>query len=221
MTMLTKAEVEAVKGFDPAYEALWQDVQAAADRVHLTRGTDRSWAWHHLLLAAANFKAQMPLFPARLAPVPASENLERGDILEVPVPGGLLTLRAEDPVTWRELSESMRGLAAPRTSTVLSALWPGRHLIADWRALSAAAALVGARDGWDHNPVEPESTDQLPVDWDTYAWYRQAALACAAREGLQPIQVERALYALGDAMPGATWAAYAARIEEQLARLSS
>jgi len=124
MTMLTKAEVEAVKGFDPAYETLWHDVQAAADRVHLTRGTDRSWAWHHLLLAVANFKAQMPLFPARLPPVPGSANLQRGDILEVPVPGRLLTLRAEDPGTWRELCEGMRGLAVPRTATVLSALWP-------------------------------------------------------------------------------------------------
>jgi hypothetical protein len=62
-------------------------------------------------------------------------------------------------------------------------------------------------------------TDQLGVEWDTYAWYREAALDCAAREGLRPIQVERALYALGDAMPGATWAAYAARIEDQLAHL--
>ncbi len=105
-----------------------------------------------------------------------------------------------------------------RATTVLSALWPGRHVITDWRALSAAAALAGARDGWDQvpDPVEPEGTDPLQVKWDTYPWYRKAVLDCAAQEGLLPIQVERALYTLGDAMPGATWAAYASWIEERL-----
>ncbi len=107
---------------------------------------------------------------------------------------------------------------AMRATTVLSALWPGRHVITDWRALSAAAALAGARDGWDQvpDPVEPEGTDPLQVKWDTYPWYRKAVLDCAAQEGLLPIQVERALYTLGDAMPGATWAAYASWIEERL-----
>jgi hypothetical protein len=219
--MLTKAEVQAVKGFDPAYASLWQDVQTAADRVHLSRGTDRSWAWHHLLLAVGNFKAQMPLFPEPLPPAPGGENLERGETLEVPVPDGHLTLQVEDPATWRQLSEHIRGLAVPRTTTVLSALWPGRHLIADWRSLSAAAALVGARNGWAHAPVEPERTDQARVDWENYSWYRRTALECASQEGLHLIQVERVLYTLGDAMPEATWTAYASQIEERLARMSS
>ncbi len=221
MVMLMKAEVLAVWEFGPAYEALWQDVQAAADRVHLSRGADRSWAWHHLLLAVANFKAERPVFPARLPPIPAATELARGDILEVPEPGGLLSLEAEDPATWRELSERMRGIAVPRATTVLSALWPGRHVIADWRALSAAAALVGARDGWDHSPVDSQGTDPLRVDWATYSWYRKAVLDCAAQEGLLPIQVERALYVLGDAMPGVTWAAYASRIEARLASMGN
>jgi hypothetical protein len=210
-----------VDGFDPAYEALWKDVQAAADRVHLSRGTDRSWAWHHLLLAVGNFKSQMPLFAAQLPPALAGEHPDRGEILEVQVPGGRLTLRLRDPATWRELSERMRGLAVPRTTAVLSALWPGHHLIADWRALSAAAALAGVRNGWAHAPVEPQRTDQLPVNWETYSWYRQTALECANREGAQLIQVERALYTLGNAMPGATWAVYASQIEEGLASMSS
>jgi hypothetical protein len=122
MVMLTRAEVLAVRQFGPDYEALWQDVQAAADRVHLSCSTDRSWASHHLLLAAANFKAQSPVFPAGLPPWSAAE-LQRDDILEVPVPGGLLSLKVEDPATWRELSESMRGIAVPRATTILSALW--------------------------------------------------------------------------------------------------
>jgi hypothetical protein len=145
--MLTKAEVRTVKRFDSAYEALWRGVQAAADRVHLARGADRSWAWNHLLLAVGNFKAQMPIFPGPLPPATASENPARSETLEVPVPDGHLTLRVEDPATWRKLSKRIRGLAVPRTTTVLSALWPGRHLIADWRALSAAAALASMIQG--------------------------------------------------------------------------
>ena len=90
--MLTKAEVRAVKRFNPAYESLWQDVQAAADAVHLSMGTDRSWAWQHLLLAVGNFKAHMPLFPEPLPPAPDSENLKRGETLEVRGAG-----RAPDP----------------------------------------------------------------------------------------------------------------------------
>ena len=219
--MLTGAEVRAAKGFDPAYESLWQDVQAVADRVHLSRDADRSWAWHHLLLAVGNFKAHMPLFPEPLRPAPDKENLERGGTLEVPVPDGHLILRVEDSATWRELSERIRGLAVSRTTTVLSAIWPGRHLIADWRALSAAAALAGARNGWACTPVKPERTDQVRVDWETYSWYRRTALECASQENLHLLQVERVLYALGDPMPGATWTAYASQIEKRLARLSS
>ena len=220
MVMLTRAEVLAVGQFGPDYEALWQDVRGVADRVHLSCGTDRSWAWHHLLLASANFKAQSPVFPAGLPPVLSAE-LQRGDILEVPVPGGLLSLGVKDSATWRELSEGMHGIAVPRATTVLSALWPGRHVIADWRAMSAAAALVGARDGWDRVPVEPQGTDPFQVNWDTYLWYRKAVLDCAAEEGLLPIQVERALYTLGDPMPCASWAAYASWIEERLAGMGN
>jgi len=218
MVMLTKAEVLAVREFSPAYEALWRDVQAVADRVHLSRGTERSWAWQHLLLAAANFKAEAPVFPEPLPSIPAAANLERGKILEVPVPGEMLSLGAKDPATWRKLS-CMHGIAVPRATTILSALWPGCHVIADWRALSAAAALTGARHGWDQvrDLVKPDSTDPLQVNWDTYPWYRKATIDCAARVGLHPIRVERALYTLGDAMPGATWAAYASWIEERLA----
>jgi|ERR1039457_858490 hypothetical protein len=219
--MLTKAEAQAVKGFDPAYEALWRDVQAAAGRVHRAVGTDREWAWQHVLLAVANFKAQMPLFPAQLPPLPVGENFKRGDTLKVPVPGGPLTLRSEDPRTWRELSERVSGLGVPRTTTVLSALWPGRHVIADWRALSAAVALVGVRNGWGHVPVEPDRADRLRVGWEIYSWYRRVVLDCAAREDLHPVRIERALYRLGDAMPGATWNDYASRIEERLVSILS
>ena len=100
-----------------------------------------------MLLAVANFKAQMPIFPQRLPHPQADDDLDRSDALQVPVPGGALTLRSEDPRTWRELSDHISGLGVSRTTTALSALWPGRHVIVDWRAASAAAALIGARHG--------------------------------------------------------------------------
>jgi hypothetical protein len=214
--MLTKVEAEIFGRFGPDYDALWRDVQSAGDRVHCAAATDFAWTWHHLLLAAANFKARMPLFPAPLPSVMAVEDRERSDTLQIPVPGGPLTLRSEDPLTWRELSGHIKGLGVSRTTTVLSALWPGRHVIADWRALSAAAALIGARHGWNRAPVAAESTDRLETTWEAYSWYRREVLDCATHENLQPLRIERALYKLGDAMPGATWSVYASRIEDQL-----
>lgn len=100
-----------------------------------------------MLLAVANFKAQMPIFPQRLPHPQAGDDLDRSDALQVPVPGGALALRSEDSRTWRELPDHISGLGVSRTTTALSALWPGRHVIADWRAASAAAALIGARHG--------------------------------------------------------------------------
>jgi hypothetical protein len=174
--------VEAAGRFAAIYETLWQDVQAAADRVHSTAGAKRYWAWHHMLLAVANFKAQMPLFPKRLPHLQADGDLDRRDALRVPVPGEPLTLRSEDPRTWRELADHISGLGVSRTTTALSALWPGRHVIIDWRAASAAAALTGARHGWSLVPVRPDRHDPLRVDWKpTTGIARQSSTALHRR----------------------------------------
>lgn len=212
MTILTADEVRAVGGFDSAFDGLWADVLAVADRVHDTADTERAWAWQHLLLAAANFKTHAKLFPPPLSAAPRVPAQPRADALDVPIADGPLALKAEDPATWRKLSAGLTGLSVPRTTTVLAALWPDRHVIIDWRALSAAIGLAGGRCGREGLPVEPDSTDRAEMSWQNYGWYRGAVLDCAAQIHLPPVAVERALYKLGDECPGISWAAYGQRI---------
>ena len=60
--MLTREEIDTVGPLGPKLAALWSEVQLLADSVHLRTGADRDLAWHHLLLAVGNYKAQAPLF---------------------------------------------------------------------------------------------------------------------------------------------------------------
>jgi hypothetical protein len=130
-----------------------------------------------------------------------SANSRREVALEVPIVGGTLEVRAEDPATWRKLSAGVGGLRVPRTTAVLSALWPDRHAIMDWHALLAAIALAGTRLGWDHSLADPESTDRALVSWDGYSWYREVVLECVGHVNRPPVAVERALYQLGRESP--------------------
>jgi hypothetical protein len=171
-----------------------------------------------LLLAVANFKTQATLFPPGLLPAPETMSLQREDVLVVSAASGTLELRAEDPLTWTQLSQ-MKGLREPRATTVLSALWPGRHIVMDWRALSAALALAGARLGWGSSAVDPGSTRRAIDSWESYTWYRDTVLKAASQGGERPLMVERALWRLGRKARGMTWAKYADQVEERLQQL--
>jgi hypothetical protein len=216
--LLTASEIRATGSIAVDYGALWEDVQLIAERVHASKDEDRAWAWHHLLLAVANFKTQATLFPPAL-PAPAAP-IHRKKALKVMLASGPLKLRAEDPSTWRALSSEMKGLREPRATTVLSALWPDHHVIMDWKALSAAVALAGARLGWDKSLADPVETNPAQRSWESYDWYRKTVLKAARQAPCRPVEVERALYKLGRESPGITWAAYAAQIEEQITGLS-
>jgi hypothetical protein len=217
--LLTADEIRAAGKIDAPYVALWEDVQRVADRVHATSGNQRAWAWHHLLLAVANFKTQATLFPPGLLPAPETISLQREDVLVVPMATGTLELRAEDAATWTQLLQ-LKGLREPRATTVLSALWPGRHIIMDWRALSAALALAGARLGWSSSAVDPSSTRRAKDSWESYAWYRDTVLRAASQAEERPLIVERALWRVGRKAPGMTWAKYASQVEERLQQLA-
>jgi hypothetical protein len=80
--LLTADEIRAAGKVHANYDALWDDVQRVADRVHTTRGDEQAWAWHHLLLAVANFKTQATLLPPSL-PVSQTTPLHREDVLEI------------------------------------------------------------------------------------------------------------------------------------------
>jgi hypothetical protein len=212
--LLTADEIQAAGSMGASYEALWKDVQQVADRVHVVTGNEQVWAWHHLLLAVANFKAQAVLSPPAL-PAAETSSVQRNDVLAIPIAGGSLSLDAEDPTTWPQLTD-LQGLWVPRASTALSALWPSRHIIMDWRALSAALALSGVRLGWDDTPVTPDSIRPATNSWESYAWYRDAVLQAARQTGEQPVKVERTLWKVGHKAPRITWAEYAEQVERNL-----
>lgn len=217
MPLLSAAEIEAVGQFDSDFDKLWMDVQLVADRVHETEGDQRAWAWQHLLLAVANFKAWAELRLPSLPVISRFPDPQRREVLTVPVAHGVINLHAEEAATWDSLCASFYGLGVPRTTTVLSALWPDRHVIMDWRALSSAVALAGSRLGWEGLPVHPHTTDQAPMTWGSYAWYRDAVLKSAAEARVRPVELERALYRITKRARGARWAEYAALIERVVA----
>jgi hypothetical protein len=217
VTMITREEIDIVGPIDPKLAALWSDVQFLADSVHAHTGAERDLAWHHLLLAVGNYKAQAPLFVLAFPSAPEHRTVQREQTLAVRIGGELLEVSAEGPSTWRELMVLIRGLGIPRTTTVLSALWPGQHVIMDWRALSASLALSGARLGWDQSLVGPASTTRAEASWTSYDWYRRAVVCCADRVGRSPVDLERALWQVGREAPGLTWEVYAELLEHDLA----
>ena len=178
MTILTAAEVRAAGRFESAFDGLWADVLAIADRVHDTADSERAWAWHHLLLAAANFKTHAKLFPPALPAAPRALTRPRADVLDVPTAGGSLALNAEDPATWRTLSAGVKRDSGCR---VRLRCWrpcgPTGTRSSTGGQLSAAIGLTGSRCGWEGLPVEPDSTDRVVMSWQNYGWYRDTVLS--------------------------------------------
>jgi hypothetical protein len=215
--MLVNEEISRIGFISRKAATLWTDVQIIADTVHATQGVERCRAWHHLLLAAANFKAPVKMYAAALPGRVRPAHRPAGQVLQVPAGNGNLEISADDPMTWRALAAGISGLGIPRTTTVLAALWPRQHVIMDWRALSAALALAGSRLGWEMSRVDPLSTAPAEKTWQNYDWYRKAVIECAERLHRPPVDVERALYRLAQWTPKITWEAYADLLEEEIA----
>jgi hypothetical protein len=82
--------------------------------------------------------------------------------------------------------------------TLLSALWPGVHVVIDIRD-SRAAVDLAAGDGWN---VSGMGSHDLPrrepaaAYWEFYGWFRPLVAATAAATETESVQVERALHVL-------------------------
>jgi hypothetical protein len=107
MNLLTAAEIRAVGPIDEAADRLWTDVLSVAARVHSSEGVERAWAWQHLLLAVANFKAPLKVYPASLPKVSAEQPRRRptlefpaDDGLEEELPAGAVMDHPLFPVVW-------------------------------------------------------------------------------------------------------------------------
>ncbi len=87
-------------------------------------------------------------------------------------------------------------------TTLLSALWPGDHIILDIRALGALIGVTGiSGKGWYAARVGEGSETRKgldSIDWNDYAWYRAVILAESRALNTFPVNVERALFVLDE-----------------------
>ncbi|MDQ6726506.1 MAG: hypothetical protein M3066_10135 [Actinomycetota bacterium] len=172
---------------------MWTDCEQLAARFwSFSDGPDRETAWHHLLLSVGNFKRQTPIrrthLPASLREVPAAR-------ASFDLPDGR-RIERDNPNSWPALC-STSGVGAATATTLLSALWPGRHVIIDQVAWSVTVALR-ATEGRTTRRIPAEATTPLPdISWDDYCLYLPVVCATAREMECEPVDVERTLYVLG------------------------
>jgi hypothetical protein len=204
-----------------AVRKLWQDVEWLASR--LRAADDQRSAWHHFLLACGNFKRPggTKIHPWALTSDDWVRPIELPSRIEVP---DGRTLSVDDPRSWRLLSEA-RGIRIPTATTVLSALWPGRHAIMDARSKNAALGWA-ILDGVEVPPVPAaNSHGAVPTGWNVYVWYREFVLSktTGSRDALF---IERCLYRLDADIRerpdyrALTWGEYAVVLERAARRVA-
>lgn len=184
---------------------LWVDIEVLAGRAWTTNVSPASdehlTAWHHLVIAVGNFKRPggRRLHPAHLRGQSANDTL-RDPQFNVPcVSGGALGLSADTGESWETLLAQLPGAGVPTLTTLLAALWPKSHSIADRRVVAAAAGLSLRTDGVE-GWVQPTSVEALAPTLNLYSeQLRPTVLATAGRlehadETVTLQRLERCLY---------------------------
>lgn len=173
----------------------WSDIEWVAQqfmRQSSGGSVDATVAWHHLVVAVGNFKRSTGRnHPAHLPP--PDQKLQVPD--HFTIPGHSLDVHIDDVQTWRYLTKAIRGFDVPTATTLLSAVWPGQHVIIDRRDTVAAVGLTTSV--WDSKGYEDAKLpSRKPYDayWELYEWLRPTIQATAV--GVAPVDVERALYVL-------------------------
>ncbi len=190
----------------------WEDCIRLADRFWMTpEDPDRHVAWHHLLMAVGNFKRQSPIHLSGLL-VPLLDTSSPRPA-EVAVPPGQSRLSRDTRQTWSTLTD-IRGIGIATATTLMSALWPGTHVIIDRRAWTAAVGLQ-ASEGLTTGQATPDGRKRLPdITWEDYGDYLAWVQATAGANAIEPRAVERTLYVLGNEPESASrsWKEYGARL---------
>jgi hypothetical protein len=190
-----------------AWLSQWSAIETVAGDIWRTSESDTGQLhrlWLLLAYAVGNFKRQgntaiHPL-PAPWNIAPLKGQIRRRDSLVIPANGARLELRKDG--TTESLGRVTRGLASvPTGSTILSALWPGDHVIMDSRDFQATVGLLAHRGA----PVLPvgSAVRLYAPDWTEYRWFRPVIKAEASRLQLPSVvALERALYVAYDFAPG-------------------
>jgi hypothetical protein len=198
-------------------DLFWQ-AQLADDQVRQME------TWHHLVMATGNFKRQGGT-QICLLQTPPSQHLTatRPEMCLVRTLDGQIELWRDEPDSWTSLTndkKAIKGIQVATATTLLSALWPGSHIIIDIRDLNATIGLnLAELTEW----VNPLSRTSIGPSWNWYQWMRDKVMTKAAESRLAPIDVERALYQLdrlvtrpSKGQPKLTWQQYSDALEEVL-----
>jgi hypothetical protein len=198
--------------------AIWQSTLAAADSFWVASQSARSpldgevlWAWHLLALSVGNFKRQAPISLPVLGNPLVAPPTPRPNEVEIPVSERLaITLKVDDPDSWRLFCKTVDGIGVATASTLLSALWPGKHIVIDRWDIDAARGL-DYRDAVANKLVEGGGLKDHAVSWTAYEWLLKRVLAKAEATRRPPVEVERALFILAPRAQAAQIAAYMER----------
>jgi hypothetical protein len=187
----------------------------------------RQVAWHHLVLAVGNFKRQSGrrLRPTRLSELPALHDGSQPDELKVTLSTRDVTIGKSDELSWEQLQNSLAGAGVATTCTILAALWPGDHVVFDWRVRAAANGLRLAAGLEPTNSVEVDSSASPPLGLGDYQLIRSWIVDAATVLKVEPSDVERTLYRLsqlvGPATDRRTWREYAEAVVVSLRSANS
>jgi len=174
-------------------DGLWDDVAWLGGQVWAANDeADRAVRWHHLVVAAGNFKRPRArwLHPDRLAGI-SGQHPRIADSIDTPA--GLRVGR-DDPASWESLRSSLVGADVSTTASLLAALWPRDHFVFDWRVRNAASGLRVAAGLEPCPAVTPAIAggEASPLDFTDYTLVRTWLDALE----LPLVVSQRALYCL-------------------------
>ena len=112
-----------------------------------------------------------------------------------------------------------RGLSSvPTGSTILSALWPGVHIIMDRRDFAVTVGLLASKGA---SIVPAGSAASLyAANWAEYRWFRSLITGEASRLKLPAMTLERALYVARDFAPASAgdmpWSRWGGKLKSRL-----
>jgi hypothetical protein len=156
---------------------------------------ERQATWHHLVMTAGNFKRQAPISLPDLPDSPNAGHAAGDDrCFTIEVKGKPATVERKNPDSWEHLTDIL-GMGVATATTVLSALWPGYHVIADQRDIGAAIGLA-YNEASREKLLKTAGYDGETVSWKRYRWFRPKLIAKAEAIGVEAVHVERALYGI-------------------------
>jgi hypothetical protein len=110
----------------------------------------------------------------------------------VEVQDELRTVERDNPDSWEHLT-GITGIGVATATTLLSALWPGYHVIADQRDIGAAIGLA-YDEARKERLLRSAGYKGEVVSWRRYRWFRPKVIGRAEAIGVDAVGVERALF---------------------------